>query len=98
MHEEHAPFDVDPLNRAYCVNGSDWSECEQHDCCCQQRTAHHGFPALRPDWTVAAYSPYIGPTRKPARKAIRIEMMRGGIRCVSWRTFVDELWSDRLLP
>jgi hypothetical protein len=26
-----------------------------------------------------------------------IETKRGAIRCVPWRTFVDELWSDVLL-
>jgi uncharacterized protein len=28
----------------------------------------------------------------------RVEATRNGIRCVPWRTFVEELWSDRLLP
>ena len=28
----------------------------------------------------------------------RVDAVRDGIRCLPWRTFVDELWSDRLLP
>jgi hypothetical protein len=27
----------------------------------------------------------------------RVEVRRGAIRCVHWTTFVEELWSDRLL-
>lgn len=26
-----------------------------------------------------------------------VESKRAGVRCMPWRTFVDQLWADRLL-